>query len=107
MWIFFALGAALLVALLTPAIIRRGGAAIGALGSHRRQLLLAGLIAGTAPVLGYNAFSLGLVGYVTTLFKLSTVMTVPWSFVFLGERGIARRLPSSAVMLIGAILLAI
>ena len=77
MWVLFALGAALLTSF-NPILI-----------------------------LGYNAFSLGQVGYVTTLFKLSTVMTVLWSYVFLGERRIAQRLPGSLVMVIGAILIAI
>jgi uncharacterized membrane protein len=67
--------------------------------------LSAGLIAGVAPVLGYTAFSLGPVGYVTTLFRLSTLMTVIWSYLFLNERGIAQRLPASFVMVIGAILI--
>jgi uncharacterized membrane protein len=58
-------------------------------------------------ILGYTAFSLGYVGYVTTLFKLSTLMTVIWSFVFLKERGMAQRLPASLVMVIGAILIAV
>ncbi|MBI2331568.1 MAG: EamA family transporter, partial [Chloroflexi bacterium] len=80
---------ALLVASLTPAVIARGRSSIEKLLFHRREFFLAGLIAGIAPVLGYTAFSLGFVGYVTTLFKLSTLMTVLWSFLFLKERGLA------------------
>jgi hypothetical protein len=68
-------------------------------------LLLAGLIAGIAPVLGYTALSLGLVGYVTTLFKLSTLMTVLWGGLLLGESGLRRRLPASLVMVAGAVLI--
>lgn len=96
----------LLVILLTPAVIRRRALAIGKLSLRRRELALAGLIAGTAPVLGYTALSLGLVGYVTTLFKLSTVLTVIWGSLFLKERGLSHRLPGSAVMVAGAILIA-
>ncbi len=91
---------------LTPAVMGKGKAALGKLSLHRRDLFLAGLIASIAPVLGYTAFSLGFVGYVTTLFKLSTLMTVIWSFLFLKERGLAQRLPSSLVMVIGVILIA-
>ena len=69
--------------------------------------LLAALIAGSAPTLGYTAFSLGFVGYVTTLFKLSTIMTVLWGFLFLKERHVAQRLPGSLVMVAGAILIAL
>jgi transporter family protein len=95
----------LLTFMLTPMVLLRGRPAISQLSLHRRELILAGLIAGIAPVLGYTALSLGFVGYVTTLFKLSTLMTVIWSFLFLKERGVAQRLSSSLVMVIGAILI--
>ncbi|MEO7705627.1 MAG: EamA family transporter [Thermoflexales bacterium] len=96
---------ALLTLILTPAVIARGKSAIIKLSLHRRDLFIAGLIAGIAPVLGYTALSLGFVGYVTTLFRLSTLMTVIWSFLFLKERGLAQRLPGSLVMVIGAIVI--
>lgn len=97
---------ALLTLMLTPAVIARGKSALSKLSLHRRDLFFAGLIAGIAPVLGYTALSLGLVGYVTTLFRVSTLMTMIWSSLFLKERGIAQRLPGSLVMVIGAILIA-
>lgn len=74
---------------------------------HGRDLSLAALIAGTAPVLGYTALSLGLVGYVTTLFKFSTLLTVLWGSLFLNERGFSQRLPASLIMVLGAVLIAI
>lgn len=95
----------LLTLILTPAIIARRKSAISKLSLYRRDFFFAGLIAGVAPVLGYTAFSLGLVGYVTTLFRLSTLMTMIWSFVFLNEHGRAQRLPASVVIVIGAILI--
>jgi len=98
---------ALLVAMLTPAVMAGGSSAIEKLLLHRREYSLAGLIAGIAPVLGYTAFSLGFVGYVTTLFKLSTLMTMLWSFLFLKEHGLKQRLPASTVMVIGAVLITI
>lgn len=98
---------ALLVIILTPAVMARGRESIGKLFLHRRAFLLAGLIAGVAPVLGYTAFSLGFVGYVTALFKLSTLMTMLWSFLFLKEHGLKERLPASTVMVAGVILLAL
>jgi len=96
---------ALLTLMLSPVILLRGRSAVNQLSLHRRELILAGLIAGVAPILGYTALSLGLVGYVTTLFKFSTLMTVVWSFLFLKEHGMAQRLPGSLVMVVGAILL--
>lgn len=89
---------------LTFAVAARRSA-IRALVPHRREWLLAGGIAGTAPILGYTALSLGLVGYVTTLFKLSSVLTVVWSFLILHERNALRRLPAATVMVIGALLI--
>lgn len=95
-----------LVLMLTPAMAARGRQAIGKLRLHRREWLLAACIAGSAPVLGYTAFSLGLVGYVTALFRLSAVMTVLWASLFLNERHLANRLPGSLIMVTGAILIA-
>jgi len=95
----------LLTFVLTPAVLLRRKPVVSQLSLHRRELILAGLIAGIAPVLGYTSLSLGFVGYVTTLFKLSTLMTVIWSFLFLKERGVVQRLPSSLIMVIGAILI--
>lgn len=97
---------ALLTLILTPAVIVKSRQAVSKLFLHRRDLFFAGLIAGIAPVLGYTALSLGLAGYVTTLFKLSTLMTVIWSSLFLKEVRVAQRLPGSVVMVIGAILIA-
>ena len=96
---------ALLTLLLTPSAITQGRSSIARLFHYRRELLLAGLIAGVAPILGHTAFSLGFVGYVTTLFKLSTLMTVIWSFLFFKESGIQQRLPASIIMVIGTILI--
>ena len=93
----------LLTFMLTPLAIVRGKSAVTKLSLHRRDLFLAALIAGVAPMLGYTALSLGPVGYVTTLFRLSTLMSVIWSFLNLNEGGIAQRLPASFVMVIGTI----
>ena len=72
--------------ILTPFVMVRRKPATANLSAQRRELILAGLIAGIAPILGYTAFSFGFVGYVTTLFGLSTLMTVIWSSLFLQER---------------------
>jgi drug/metabolite transporter (DMT)-like permease len=96
----------LLVLILTPIVAARGRQAIGRLSVHRCEWLLAACIAGGAPVLGYTAFSLGLVGYVTALFRLSAVMTVLWASLFLKEHDLKSRLPGSLIMVAGAILIA-
>ena len=97
----------LLVGLLTPFALWRGRSALGSLARRRREWLLAALIAGIAPTLGYTAFSLGFVGYVTTLFRLSAVFTVIWSAWLLGESGLRQRLPASIVMVVGAIVISV
>lgn len=97
----------LLVIFLTPRVLSRGRSALEKLAFHRKALFLASLIAGTAPVLGYTAIGLGMVGIVTTLFKLSTMMTVIWSSLFLKEQGLRQRLPASCLMIIGAVLIAL
>ncbi len=95
----------LLILSLTAPALRRGRSSLKNLRPYRRELLAAGLIAGSAPVLGYTAFSLGPVGYVTTLFKFSSVMTVIWGALFLREHDLRRRLPASLIMVFGAVLL--
>lgn len=66
-----------------------------------------GVIGGIAPLFGYAAFSLGLVGYVSALFKMSSVFALLWAFLFLREKDVLRRLPGAVMMVIGAILIAV
>jgi uncharacterized membrane protein len=77
------------------------------LSFHPHALLLAVLIAGIAPPFGFTAIALGLVGYVTALFKLSAVFTIVWAWLFLGEENIRQRLLGTVVMLIGGALIAL
>jgi uncharacterized membrane protein len=50
--------------------------------------------------------AIGLVGYVTTLFKLSAVLTIVWARVFLHEGQIRERLLGASVMVVGGVLVA-
>jgi uncharacterized membrane protein len=52
----------------------------------------AAILTGIAPLFGFSAIAVGLVGYVTALFKLSAVLTVLWGRHFLKERRIRQRL---------------
>lgn len=85
----------------------RGHGPLNQLRANYRGFLLAALIAGIAPVFGFTAFKLGLVGYVTAIFKLSSVMTVVWSALLLQEADIRQRLLGSGVMVAGALLVGI
>ena len=75
--------------------------------AHPRALFLAGLIAGIAPLFGFTAIALGLVGYVTALFKLSAVFTIVWAWLFLGEGNIRQRVLGTLVMFVGGALIAV
>ncbi len=109
------LGTFLMVLLLTPGALRfsdQEGPAVHqnrwkGLHAHPRALVLAVLIVGIAPLFGFTAIALGLVGYVTTLFKLSSVLTILWAWVFLDEGQIYERLLGASVMLVGGGLVAI
>jgi drug/metabolite transporter (DMT)-like permease len=108
-------GTVLMVALLTPnAFLSRGKSdtpeqkrAMSGLRVHPRALIGAVLIAGIAPLFGFSAIALGLVGYVTALFKLAAVFTIVWAWLFLGEENVRQRLLGTGVMLIGGILIAV
>jgi drug/metabolite transporter (DMT)-like permease len=73
---------------------------------HPRALSLAIVIAGIAPLFGFTAIALGLVGYVATIFKLSAVLSILWAWWFLGEGRIRSRLLGAGVMLVGGLLVA-
>jgi transporter family protein len=96
----------LLSGLLFPVMMIRASQPTTQVLKHWRGFLLLGLMGGVAPIMGYTAFSLGLVGYVSALFKLSTVLTLAWAFFFLGERDVIQRLPGAMTMLTGGVLIA-
>ena len=108
------LGTFLMVLLLTPGAFRSAKKQTASvhqsqwtgLRTHPRALLLAVLIAGIAPLIGFTAIALGFVGYVTTLFKLSSVLTILWAHWFLSEGQLRSRLLGTSVMIVGGILVA-
>lgn len=109
------LGTALMVVLLTPAALMSLRQATSpttqrrwsGLRAHPRALTVAVVLSGVAPLFGFTAIALGLVGYVTTLFKLSSIFTILWAWLFLDERAIRSRLVGSLVMLVGGVLVAV
>jgi len=108
------LGTFLLVVLLTPGTFRRAKPEEPSLAretwhglqAHPRALFGAILLAGVAPLFGFTAITLGLVGYVTTLFKLGAIFTVLWARLFLGEGQLQSRLLGVCVMVVGGALVA-
>jgi len=108
------LGTFLLVMLLTPGTFRRSkpeepSSARGTwygLQAHPRALFAAILLAGVAPLFGFTAIALGLVGYVTALFKLGAIFTVLWARLFLGEGQWRPRLLGACVIVVGGALVA-
>lgn len=98
----------LTVLLLTPgAIATRQQRGKSHLTTHPRALGAAILIAGIAPLFGFSAIALGFVGYVTALFKLSSVLTLLWARLVLQEGNLRQRLLGTIVMLIGGIFVAV
>ena len=95
------------VVLLTPALWRSGSDSLEQVRRHRALFGAAGLISGVAPLFGFSAIALGYVGYVTALFKLGTILTVVWGALLLKEHGLRERLPATAVMVIGGLLIAL
>lgn len=93
--------------LLLPLMLRRSEAPLAQIKARSQGFLLAALIAGVAPLFGFTAIKLGLVGYVSAIFKLSAVGTVVWAALFLKESGFRERLAGSAVMVSGAVLLSL
>jgi drug/metabolite transporter (DMT)-like permease len=109
------LGTLLLVVLLTPKALRpprpeepaRAKQSWHGLRAHPQALLGAVLLAGVAPLFGFTAIALGLVGYVTTLFKLSAIFTILWAQLCLGEGQMRSRLLGARVMVLGGALVAL
>jgi len=101
-----AFGALLALALmLFPIMQWRAHHPVMQIRARLRGFVALGIIGGIAPLLGYAAFSLGLVGYVSALFKMSSVFALLWAYLFLREKDVPRRLPGAAIMMIGAILI--
>jgi len=109
------LGTALLVILLAPTawLWRRNSeyqapaSVWKGLHAHPRALSSAVLLSGVAPLFGFTAIALGLVGYATALFKLSSVLTVLWARWFLDEGQLRSRLLGASVMVLGGLLVAV
>lgn len=100
----FAASLALALTLL-PVMLWRARQPFPQIRAQARGFLVLGLIGGIAPLMGYAAFSLGPVGYVSALFKLSAIFTLAWAYWLLRERGLPRRLPGALIMLAGAALI--
>jgi len=95
---------ALMTLFLTPLALRLPRP-VHWLASQRRGFLTAAIIAGIAPIFGFAAIATGLVGYVTAIFKLSTVLTLVWAALLLRERVSPPRLLGAAVMTLGALMI--
>jgi drug/metabolite transporter (DMT)-like permease len=95
---------ALMAVFLLPPVLRSPRPA-RFIATHRRGFLVAATIAGIAPIFGFNAIAIGLVGYVSAIFKLSTVLSVIWAILVLGERATPKRLVAAGLMVVGALLI--
>jgi transporter family protein len=109
-------GTLLLVAFLTPGAIvprradtaqarKQGQRETDQRRRYRATFAAAALLAGIAPLFGFSAIAVGLVGYVTALFKLSAVLTVLWGWLFLKEGSVRSRFFGALVMVVGGVLI--
>jgi uncharacterized membrane protein len=98
---------AILSILLLPLLLWRSRKPFRQIVERRYGFLTAAIIAGVAPLFGFTAIALGPVGYVTALFKLSSVFTVILAYFLLKEGAAKRRILASGVMVAGAIVLAL
>jgi len=78
---------------------------IGALKKNWKWLLLGGVLGGVGITLAFLAFSLGSLGAVTALFKLSMIFVPILGWLFFKEHNIRQRIVGSVIMLVGVILL--
>ena len=95
-----------LILILFPIMLSRADHPFTQMRVRLRGFVALGIIGGIAPLFGYAAFSLGLVGYVSAMFKMSSVFALLWAFLFLREKDIPRRFPGAVAMVVGAILIA-
>lgn len=89
--------------LLPPMTLRQVRHPLADLVAHPPTFLLAATIAGVASVFGFSAIGLGLVGYVSAIFKLSVLFSPGWAFLVLREEAACRRVPACLLMVVGAI----
>lgn len=88
-----------------PFVIRRQKNLIPAIKGSYGWFLLIAPFAALSTFAGLFAFSLTNVGYVTAIFRLSTLLTILWGWLFFKEKHIKERLLGAAVMILGTLLL--
>lgn len=100
-------GVVLITVYLLPLSIRFVKKDMHAVTTNIWWFVLLGLFAAFAQFAAFTAFSQAQIGYVTAVFKLSTLFTVVWGFLFFKEKNIKERLLGASVMIVGTVLLVI
>lgn len=93
--------------LLAPVILKTVKDPLKEVKSNLHWFLLLAPFSALAAWAAFTAFSLTNVGYVTAIFKLSTLFTILWGGLLFKEERIKERFLGAAVMLLGTILLVI
>jgi len=88
-----------------PFILFRSKKQISQIKTSWKFLLIPAPFVALASLAAFNAFSQAPIGLVTSVFKLSTLFTVGWGFLFFKEERIKERLAGAIVMILGTILL--
>jgi uncharacterized membrane protein len=102
-----AFGSTALMAIFLLPTVLRSYRSTRFIAMHQRGFLVAATIAGIAPIFGFSAIAVGFVGYVSAIFKLSTVLSVIWAILLLGERATTKRLVAAGLMVVGALLIGV
>ena len=101
-------GFSLVTIYLIPFIIfKKKRSTIKIIKKHVGLLIFMGIFTALSQLAAYTAFSLANVGYVTAIFKLSSLMGIVWGALFFRETRIKEKFIGGTIMLLGAILLAI
>lgn len=98
------IGALLVTLFISPFSIKRGGIK-EVTKKNFGWFLLLGPFSALSQLASFTAFSLINVGIATSIFKLSTLFTILWGWLFFEEKRIKERLLGASVMIIGTILL--
>jgi drug/metabolite transporter (DMT)-like permease len=100
----------LVAAILLPIVLRKLKQSKEAFKTIKKSLwvlVILGFFGALSQYAAYTAFSLANLGYVISIFRLSSIFAIILGALFLKETGIREKLLGAVIMLIGAILVAI
>lgn len=95
----------IIIAFFIPVVLIRTKNKISQIQRNWKIFFLTGSVGALSTWAAFTAFSLAPLGLVTSVFKLSTLFTIGWGFLFFKEERIWERLLGAFVMIVGTLLL--